>query len=505
MSPRPDLRPSLEEVQRLAGQGGTVPVYREILADLETPASAYLKVGGGSGTFLLESVEGGEQVGRYSFVGFDPSLRIELGEGVATLRGGHGVEQVAFTDPTRLLDELVGQRGCVKPRTLPRFVGGAVGYLSYEMVRYFERLPAPATDPLGLPLGQLLVVDTLIVFDHLRRTILVVTHVPLAGDLRHEYAAAQERIERVIARLRRPLEARVASPGSGNGGSAGWLSNQSQAQFEAMVRRAKEYIAAGDVIQVVLSQRLSRRTEADPFDVYRALRVINPSPYMFFLDFGDTQLVGASPELLTLVENGVIASHPIAGTRPRGATPEEDQRLAEELCQDEKERAEHVMLVDLSRNDVGRVSVPGSVRVTSLMHIERYSHVMHLVSRVNGTLRPDVRPLQALRACFPHGTVSGAPKIRAMEIIAELEGEARGPYAGCAGFVGFDGELEMAITLRTIVMHRGTAYVQVGAGIVADSDPTLEYQETLNKGAALIRAVEAGERLHEGLLPAGRR
>lgn len=499
-------RPDLSTVANLARGRGSVPLYREILADMETPVSAYLKMGGGEGTFLLESVEGGEQIGRYSFVGFAPSMWIKLEEGHATLRADGAVRRIAYEDPLRLLDDLVGTRGCEKVAGLPRFVGGAVGYLAYEVVRSFERLPRPERDTLALPLGQFLVVDTLLVFDHLRRTIVVVSHVPLDGDVPTAYERAVRRIDDVIQRLRRPVEAPLATQSNVAGiGAERWASNQTQEQFESRVRRAKEYIAAGDIIQVVLSQRLSAATSADPFNIYRALRVINPSPYMYFLDFGETQLVGASPELLTLVEDGVVATHPIAGTRPRGSTPDEDLRYAEELQRDEKERAEHVMLVDLSRNDIGRVAVPGTVRVPYLMQVERYSHVMHLVSRVIGQLRPDKRPVDALRSCFPHGTGSGAPKIRAMEIIAELEGEARGPYAGATGFFGFDGDLEVAITLRTIVLHRGVAYVQAGAGIVADSIPAAEYQETLNKAAALMRAVEAGERIGEGVLPAGRR
>jgi anthranilate synthase component 1 len=479
-----------------------------VLADMETPVSAYLRMGGGSGSFLLESVEGGEQLGRYSFVGFAPSARIELRDGVARVDDANGGRDVPFSDPLAVLDELVGRRGAVRAQGLPRFVGGAVGYLSYEIARHFERLPKPPRDPLGLPLGQFLVVETLLVFDHLRRTILVVTHVPLAGELEREYALAERRIDHVIERLRRPLDLPLAGAAAASGLDAQgpvWTSNVSREEFMARVRKAKEYIAAGDIIQVVPSQRLSAQTAAEPFDIYRALRVINPSPYMYFLDFGETQLIGASPELLVLAEEGQVMTHPIAGTRPRGASPEEDQRLAEELLADEKERAEHVMLVDLGRNDIGRVAVPGTVRVPYLMQVERFSHVMHLVSRVTGRLRPDVRPIEALRACFPAGTVSGAPKIRAMEIITELEQEARGTYAGATGFLGFDGNLEMAITLRTILLRGGIAYVQAGGGIVADSDPAAEYEESLNKAAALMRAVEAAERLREGVVPSGRR
>ena len=507
MSAREHLYPSLGDVVARRGTGGTIPLYREILADMETPVSAYLKMGGGDGSFLLESVEGGEQLGRYSFVGFSPAMRIELAPGLATVRRPDRLEEIPYDDPLRLIDSLVGQRGTVKVPGLPRFTGGAVGYLSYEVVRSFERLPVTERDTLGVPLGQLLVVDTLLVFDHLRRTIMVVSHVPLEGDVAAEYAAAEGRIEAAIERLSQPLHVGVAVPAPRREASSTveWTSNQTREEFERRVLRAKEYIAAGDIIQVVPSQRLSARTDADPFNVYRALRVINPSPYMYVLDFGDMQLVGASPELLVLVEDGVVTTHPIAGTRPRGSNPEEDARLADELARDEKERAEHVMLVDLGRNDVGRVASAGSVEVPYLMQVERYSHVMHLVSHVTGTLRPGLRGVDALRSCFPAGTVSGAPKIRAMQIITELEGDARGPYAGATGFFGFDGDLEVCITLRTILMRGGMAHVQAGSGIVADSDPAAEYQESMNKAAALMRAIEAGERLGQGVLAAGRR
>ncbi|MCC7103921.1 MAG: anthranilate synthase component I [Chloroflexi bacterium] len=490
------IQPSFSDLEQLASRPARVAVYREILADMETPVSAYLKVADGP-SFLLESVEGGEHLGRYSFIGPSPSAQLRLhATGTADLKQGEAVSQLAFEDPLALIDGIVAGEEYVPSDGLPRFAGGAVGYLSYEIARFFERLPLAANDPVAMPVGELLVVSTLLVFDHLRRTIKVIAHVRLDRDLREEYDAAESRIEALIERLAGPLPARadrqfaleaMARPGERP------VSNVGQEAYEAAVRRSKEYIAAGDIIQAVISQRFEVETRADPFAIYRALRAINPSPYMYFLDFGAHQLVGASPELLVLAERGRVTTHPIAGTRPRGATPEEDDALAAELISDDKERAEHVMLVDLGRNDLGRIAAPGSVSVPKLMEIERYSHVMHIVSNVTARLRSDVRPIEALRATFPAGTVSGAPKIRAMEIIAELEPDQRGPYAGAIGFFGFDGELETAITIRTILVKNGRAIVQAGAGIVADSNPTKEFEECHHKAAAMFRAVRAAE------------
>ncbi len=487
--------PGRDEARRLAGSGRLLPLYREILADAETPVSAYLKVARGAPSFLLESVEGGERLARYSFVGTEPRQWLELREGRARFDGEGAGQETACDDPLALIDTWVGRRQAVPVPGLPRFQGGAVGYLAYELARCYERLPAPAADPLALPLGMLAEYDTLLVFDHLQRTIKVVTHVPLDGDVDAEYDRGLARIEALVERLRAPLTEGVLTVAEQEGEAASLASNVSRERFEAAVVAAKERIAAGDVIQVVLAQRFTRPTPASPFAVYRALRAVNPSPYMYFLDWGGFQLVGASPELLVLVESGRVMTHPIAGTRPRGATAEADDALAEELLADEKERAEHLMLVDLGRNDLGRVSAPGSVRVPQFMEIERYSHVMHLVSQVTGELSPHLRPVDALRACFPAGTVSGAPKIRAMEIIAELEPERRGPYAGAVGFFGYDGSLETAITIRTLVMKDGLAHVQAGAGIVADSVPATEYEETRSKARAAQRALELAERL----------
>src|SRR5215211_489242 len=494
--------PTLAQARKLVGSARFVPMYREILADLETPVSAYLKYGAGRDSFLLESVEGIEHVGRYSFIGARPREVLDIREGGhATLETPDGNRQLTYDDPLVLIDSLLGRDTMAKLPGLPRFIGGAVGFLTYEIARCFEKLPAAANDPHGLPLARLMFVESLLVFDHSRRTIKAVTRLPLDGDFEANYREAAERIEQMIDRLDAPaptaqrLES-IPSHNEGIGLHDRVMSNVTPSEFMGMVRKAKEYIKAGDVIQVVPSQRLSLETTADPFSIYRALRVVNPSPYMFFLDYGDYHIVGASPEMLTMVENGVIHNRPLAGTRWRGATPEEDERLARELLADEKERAEHVMLVDLGRNDVGRVSKAGTVEVTSLMHIERYSHVLHIVSQVEGTLRPDARALDTFRAVFPAGTMTGAPKVRAMQIIDELEPERRGPYAGAVGYIAAgDRRMDLAITIRTCVIADGVASVQTGAGIVADSVPEREWEETENKARALLRAIGQVEQL----------
>ena len=515
-------RPSLEEVAALAQHATVIPIYRELDADLETPVSAFLKVAQGPYAFLLESVEGGERLARYSFIGTDPFLVVELDDGVARLRStgvretlaasalasfggadyyGHPAQEqrVTFEDPLRFLANLLGRYRTVHLPDMPRFLGGAVGYLGYETIRYFEpRVPAAPQDTLGLPEAVFLFVDSMLVFDHLERTIAVVSHVHVEDGvpLERAYAEAVERIERLVDRLRRPPVVPVGSgPVDPETVEQRLRPHLDRATYVAMVERAKEYIAAGDIIQVVLSQRQEVETGAHPFTIYRALRRINPSPYMYYLRFGDDALIGASPEMLVRVDGRVLSTHPIAGTRRRGRTPEEDVALAEELAADEKERAEHIMLVDLARNDIGRVAAPGTVHVPRLMAIERFSHVMHLVSEVTGVLRDDLSALDALRSCFPAGTVSGAPKIRAMEIIAELEPEQRGPYAGAVGYVDFSGNLDTAITLRTIVMRGQRAYLQAGAGIVADSVPEREHQECHHKMRALVRAIEHAEQM----------
>jgi anthranilate synthase component 1 len=512
-------QPSRDEVIRLAHAGYTViPVYRVLNADLETPVSVFLKVAQGRYGFLLESVEGGERLARYSFIGTDPAIVLTCRDGLATLQwftplgdstglhhrsggldyygGAIRVEQRPFTDPLTLLQSLLTPlRPAVLPG-LPRFLGGAVGYISYEAVRYFERIPTAPQDPLAFPDACFQLVTSMVIVDHIERTMTVVAHAVI-DDPRvagREYDAAVARIEQLVERLQKPPLVPVSMhPLSSIPILERLQANLDQSQYEAMVEQAKAYIAAGDIIQVVLSRRLATETGAHPFTIYRALRRINPSPYMFFLQFDRDVLIGASPEMLVRLDGDQLSMHPIAGTRPRGKTPEEDEALARELLADEKERAEHIMLVDLGRNDIGRVSEPGTVRVPRLMEIERYSHVMHLVSQVTGTLRADLSGIDALRACFPAGTVSGAPKIRAMEIIAELEPEWRGPYAGAVGYVDFTGNLDAAITIRTIVMRDAKAYLQAGAGIVADSIPEREFQETWQKLRAIVRALELGE------------
>ncbi len=480
------LEPPLGEVRTLAGPGRLVPVYAELLADLETPVSAYIKLAAGEPyAFLLESVEGGERLGRFSFIGAGPRR-------VLTVRG---------ENPLPLVEKLVGRQEVVGLPGLPRFVGGAIGYLAYDVVRFFEpRVSLPEANPLGLPEAVFMLADTVLVFDHLKHRMLALSLVCGDGDVRQEYLKAGERVEAVVDRLdRSPGSPGPAPrlPGRTGGGEVPVTSNLTAEGFIRIVGRTLEYIRAGDIIQAVLSQRFSRPTAAGPLAIYRALRHINPSPYMFLLALGDFHLVGASPEMLVRVEDGLVEVHPIAGTRPRGATSEEDAALEAELRSDEKERAEHIMLVDLARNDVGRVAVPGTVKVTQLMEVERYSHVMHLVSHVTGRLRPDRTPFDALRSCFPAGTLSGAPKVRAMQIISELEPDRRGPYGGAVGYVGFNGNLDTAITIRTVILKDGVGYVQAGAGIVADSRPEAEFQETVNKARALLRAIDLAEGLGE--------
>ena len=470
--------PTLEEVRQLNKEGNLVPVYREISADLETPVSAYLKIARGDYSFLLESVEGGERLARYSFIGTEPSKVISTG-------GANAV------DPLVLIEEEFRRYQPVQIEGLPRFHGGMVGYLGYETARYFEELPTPENDALGLPESVMMLADTLLVFDHLKHTIKAVSHVHLNDDIEAAYEAAIKRIDKLAERLRQPVpEQDTTAKGDVNHEVT---SNLSKSKYAENVERAKKYIYEGDIIQVVPSQRLARRTNASPFAIYRALRSINPSPYMYHLHLGDFHIVGTSPELLVRVEDGVVSNHPIAGTRPRDRDNGRDRELEEDLKQDEKEKAEHLMLVDLARNDVGRISEPGTVEVTQFMDIERYSHVMHLVSHVQGKLRKEYTQFDAMRACFPAGTVSGAPKIRAMEIIAELEPDKRGPYAGAVGYFDFSGNMDTAIAIRTIIIKDGTAYFQAGGGVVADSVPETEYQESLNKSQALLAAIEQAE------------
>ncbi|MEX2236733.1 MAG: anthranilate synthase component I [Dehalococcoidia bacterium] len=479
-----EYRPTLDEVQALAPQGNLVPVYRTIAADLETPVSAYLKVAGaGRMSFLLESVEGGETLGRYSFIGTEPYRVLRTGPG----------ESSGAVDPLLEIERELARFKPIHLPGLPRFTGGAVGYLGYDVARYFERLPQAPNDPLGLAESVFMFLDTLLVFDHLQHEIKVVTHARTDGDIPSAYRQATWRLDEIAERLAQPLAGLPYEEVNGPTGQE-ITSNLERDEYLERVERAREHIVAGDIYQVQLSQRFSQRTGAHPFEIYRALRRVNPSPYMYYLDFDEIQVVGASPEMLIRVDEGRIETHPLAGTRRRGKDAADEVRMEQELRTDEKERAEHVMLVDLSRNDLGRVSRPGTIEVTELMEVEKYSHVMHLVSHVAGDLRPEVSTYDALRAAFPAGTVSGAPKIRAMEVIAELERDQRGVYAGCVGYFDFSGNLDTAITIRTLVVKDGVAHAQAAAGIVYDSDPELEYMECENKARAMLRAIEEAEK-----------
>lgn len=502
--PGAGIVPSFEAVEALAAaappETRMIPIYRELLADLETPVSVYLKLSDGATLpgFLLESIEGGVRIARYSFIGAGPYTDITLRDGEMRVAGPDGVHTDPYDDPLAALETLLAGYRAERDPNLPRFTGGIVGYLGYEAVRRFEPRVGLAKGPgLGYPEGRYHLADSLVVFDHLQRSLKIVAHVRLdGGDLRTAYTKAVAAIDATATKLQGPTPVYDLTANTHPEAVVDrFRPNTSAERYHQMVERVKQYIQDGDIIQCVPSQRVDVPTDAHPFSIYRALRVVNPSPYMFFLDFRDYQVVGASPELLVRSEDGVITNHPIAGTRPRGKTPEEDAALAAELIADEKERAEHIMLVDLGRNDVGRVAKAGSVHVPRLMEIERFSHVMHIVSSVEGQLRDDRSSLDALRSCFPAGTVSGAPKIRAMEIIAELETDQRGIYSGAVGYVDFAGGMDTCIALRTMVVHDGIASLQAGGGVVADSSPEGEYAESLHKMRALVRAIERAEQI----------
>ncbi|MGZ4210529.1 MAG: anthranilate synthase component I [Actinomycetota bacterium] len=491
-----EFEPSRDEFLRLAREHTLVPVWREVLGDLETPVGVFRKLGAEPNSFLLESVEHGERWGRYSFIGLNPFTVMTSRAGVVTFDGEQPPDAAGAPDPLTALERaLAGYRAPALPG-LPPLHGGAVGYVGYDVVRYIEKLPQTTTDDLELPELWLLFTGQLLVFDHLRQRLSVIVNVVIGDDPAAQYDDAVARAEALVARI-----ASATGP-SGMGdaprldGSIGDIrSNQTAEDYMAKVERAKEHIAAGDIFQVVPSQRFETDTSADPFNVYRVLRLINPSPYMFFLQFPGVAIVGSSPEPHLRVFGREATIRPIAGTRPRGNDETEDAKLATDLLGDEKERAEHVMLVDLARNDLGRVCEPGTVRVEELMTIERYSHVMHIVSSVRGELAGGKTAFDALKASFPAGTVSGAPKIRAMEIIDELEPTRRGPYAGAVGYFDFSGNLDTCIALRTGYLRDGKAYLQAGAGIVADSMPEREEQETRDKARAFFVAVKAAESL----------
>jgi anthranilate synthase component 1 len=484
------IHPDKEGFLGLAQRYNIIPVFREMTADTETPVSLFKKLAQGPESFLLESVEGGERWGRYSFIGHRSRLGIRIrGEEIET-RSGDGEYNKLHGQPFVYLKDLMAGFRSVAVDGLPRFFGGLVGYMGYDMVRFFEHLPPSGPDDVGMPDAAFMMPEEVIIYDNLTQTINVVVNCYVPGDVDPEdaYQQAIEQIEETEKRLHASMPSQPRPKGTRQ--DLTLTANMDRAQFENIVGRAKQYIEQGEAIQVVLSQRFHTDLCSEPFEIYRALRRVNPSPYMYYLQLNGETVIGASPEVLVRLEDGRVALRPIAGTRPRGKDAEEDRRLEEELRGDAKEQAEHIMLVDLGRNDVGRVATVGTVEVKDLMIVERYSHVMHLVSHVEGDLAPGLDMFDVLRACFPAGTVSGAPKVRAMEIINELEPTRRGLYAGAVGYFGFSGNMDFCIAIRTLLVCDGRVYLQVGAGIVADSDPALEYEETVNKGKALVKALE---------------
>jgi anthranilate synthase component 1 len=490
---------SSEEFRAAPGGVSLVPVYRQLTGDGLTPVSAFQKVARSSPSFLFESVIGGEKVGRYSFLGTEPFLRFEAHGPEVTIpvtARPEGAKRFSSADPILELQKLVDQYRARVSRELPRFTGGAVGYAAYDAVRYTERLPNSPADDRGLPDLAFAFYDRMVIFDHIRKTVLVVAqaHVGPEIDPRKAYDAACAGLDDLVDRLAAPgSELAMSDLDTSLPVTRQTRSNFAREKYEAVVRHCQEYIKAGDIFQVVPSQRFEVETTARPFDIYRVLRVVNPSPFLFYLPFGDYALIGSSPEILVRVENGTVTIRPLAGTRRRGADDAEDRALAEELLADPKERAEHIMLVDLGRNDVGRVSEFGSVELSEVMKVERYSHVMHITSNVNGKLRDGQTAFDALRAGLPAGTVSGAPKVRAMEIIDEVEPQKRGPYGGAVGYIDFTGNMDTCIALRTLVIQGKKAYIQAGGGVVYDSVPGDEFEETVNKARGLLKAIEIAE------------
>jgi anthranilate synthase component I len=476
-----------------------IPVYRQLLADRLTPVSAFQVLGRDPHAFLLESVVGGEQVARYSFIATAPSLVYQVagGNALITRAGMGGAKEFKTTDPLADLQELLPPRKYHHPKDLPAFTGGLVGYAGYDTIRYYEaeKLTAPPKDDRHLPDLLFGLYNELVIFDHVDKTIKIVANADLSGgrDTDAAYADACRRTDQIVQRLQQPPMLSIGEIDAGGSPTLEFASNFTRDAFEAAVRRGQEYIKAGDIFQFVPSQRLRVPSSADPFDVYRALRIINPSPFMFYLKSPACTLIGSSPEILCRVADGKVTSRPLAGTRRRGVSPEEDLALEAELLADPKERAEHIMLVDLHRNDVGRVAKVGSVQISDVMTVERYSHVMHITTHVTGTLDEGKTALDALRVSLPVGTVSGAPKIRAMQIIDEVEPTRRGPYGGAVGYLDFAGNLDTCIALRTIVWKNGTFDLQAGAGVVADSIPAIEYEETVSKARAMLKAVEVAQ------------
>jgi len=483
------IYPSKEEFLKLSKKGNLIPVYKEIIADTETPVSAYKKIES-KNAFLLESVEGGEKLARYSFLGSDPIFIIKSkGDRIEVIEGKK--KRAIKGDPFDALKDIMSRYKLVEVKELPRFHGGLVGYFGYDMIRFIEDIPDKNPDEINKPDMQFMLADVVLAFDHIKQKIIIIANTHVKDDPKAAYKKAVAKLNEVAKKLKKPLgkkDMELEAPRTKK--TCKFKTNLSRAKFSKMVERAKGYIRSGDIIQVVLSQRLSAKAPKDTFRVYRMLRSINPSPYMFYLKFDDLKLIGSSPEIMVRMEKGAATVRPIAGTRPRGENAEEDNRLEKQLLADAKEKAEHIMLVDLGRNDLGRVCEFGSVKVNELMAIERYSHVMHIVSDVSGKIRKGFGSIDLIRACFPAGTVTGAPKVRAMEIIDELENIRRGPYAGAVGYFCFSGDLDTCITIRTIIADSKKFYVQAGAGIVADSVPEREYEETLNKAKALLRAIE---------------
>ncbi|RJR41752.1 MAG: anthranilate synthase component I [Desulfobacteraceae bacterium] len=505
--------PDLETFRRIADKGNLIPVYREILADTITPVLALMRLRAKKGLFLLESMEGGEKWGRYSFLGIDPHSTFRVRGNQVLIEDDRGIKKLEHRgDPLRFLKEMLIRYKPVIVEGLPRFFGGAVGYLSYDMVRYFERIPDSGAKDIEADDAAFFITDTLLIFDNVKHTIKVLACAFLEENegVEPAYREVKTRIDSLIGDLLQPgddgdgaseagidkeklpaetIEENGRSP-QGVGLQAKRGEDARRIRFKSMVERAKEYILSGDIIQVVLSQRFEHEKNMNPVQLYRALRHINPSPYLFYLQFDDQTMIGSSPEVMVRLEDQQVELKPIAGTRPRGRSEQEDRRLADELLNDPKERAEHVMLVDLGRNDLGRIGRTGSVQVTQLMAVERYSHVMHLVSNIKAYLDEGKDAFDVVRATFPAGTLSGAPKIRAMEIIEELEPSRRGPYGGAVGYFSYSGNMDLCITIRTILMRNGRVIMQAGAGIVADSDPDREYEEVKHKAAALMKAID---------------
>lgn len=486
-----NLFPIHTEFKELAAKGNVVPVYADFMADFETPVSAYAKLREKGPSFLFESIEGGQNISRYSFVGCSPRKTFTAYADHIEITSNDGKTEMRETpaDPLAVLEEEMGRYCAVNLPDMPRFTGGAVGFVGYEYIHRVETTVAPAeTDTLGMPMLYFMLADTVVIFDHVRQTMRICTNAHIGDDADDAYKRAAAEIEGTFRLLKTgspPPPLPLAAPEEISVPQG----NFTRESFENMVERSKEYIRAGDIIQVVLSQRFSEKYEQSPLDLYRALRVVNPSPYMFIVDSGKFATVGASPEVHVRLTGELCESRPIAGTRPRGADEAEDLALEKDLLADEKERAEHLMLVDLARNDLGRVCQPGTVEVTEYAVIERYSHVMHIVSQVQGTIDSDKNAYDLLRATFPAGTVSGAPKVRAMQIISEMEGSQRGSYAGALGYFGYDGSHDTCIAIRTALLKDGQIHIQSGAGIVADSVPASEYQETINKARAMFKAV----------------